>query len=113
MKLFTKEIVAKLRKNSRERVLAGLIDMDHKPVVKLFTPNASCTWLLVDMDEDGRCFGLCDFGFGAPELGYVMREELERLTLGLTAVERDLHFKADKTIGEYAHAARRIGYIEA
>jgi hypothetical protein len=51
---------------------------------------------------------------GSPELGSVSISELEgiRLPLGL-GIERDLHFTADKTISQYAEAARANGYLEA
>jgi Protein of unknown function (DUF2958) len=39
--------------------------LDFKPVVKLFTPDAQCTWLLTELD-DGLLFGLCDLGKGEP-----------------------------------------------
>jgi hypothetical protein len=46
--------------------------LDFKPVVKLFTPDAQCTWLLTEFDEGtDLAFGLCDLGLGCPELGYV------------------------------------------
>ena len=54
---------------------AGAIDF--KPVVKLFTPDAQCTWLLTELEPDGDlAFGLCDFGMGEPKLGYVSLTEL-------------------------------------
>jgi hypothetical protein len=37
--------------------------LDFKPVVKLFTPDAQCTWLLTEIDEGtDLAFGLCDLG---------------------------------------------------
>ena len=84
-------------------------------MVKLFTPDAGATWLLTEIDEDGdRCFGLCDLGQGFPELGYVSLHDLAtvRGPLGLP-IERDLHFRADKTIGAYAREARLAGRIVA
>jgi hypothetical protein len=50
-------------------------------------------------NPDGLGFGLCDLGMGEHELGYVSLLELAavRGKLGLL-VERDLHFKADKSI---------------
>ena len=84
-------------------------DFDPLPVVKLFTPDASATWLLteIDPDDEDHAFGLCDLGQGFPELGYVSLTELQsvRGRLGLP-IERDLHFEADKTISTYAREAR-------
>ncbi len=48
-------------------------DIDPFPVVKLFMPDGSGTWLLTELDpaEPTRAFSLCDPGLGSPELGYV------------------------------------------
>ena len=88
--------------------------IDFKPVVKLFTPDASATWLLTEIDEDGIAFGLCDLGFGEPELGCVSLDELQsvRGKLGLP-IERDRSFDADKTLSAYAEEARSAGRIVA
>ena len=87
--------------------------LDFKPVLKLFTPDAQCTWLLTEIDEGtDLAFGLCDLGFGCPELGYVSLTEL-RIVRGKRGlpVERDLHFEADKPISAYADDARTHGHI--
>ena len=88
--------------------------VDHKPVVKIFTPDAAATWLFTESDPDDpdRLFGLCDLGLGSPELGYVSLEELKEIRgrLGLP-VERDLHFVANKPISAYADDARAEGRI--
>jgi hypothetical protein len=90
--------------------------IDHRPVVKLFTPDGAATWLLTecDPDEPDRLFGLCDLGLGGPELGYVSLTELTELRgkLGLP-VERDQHFVADKPLSAYAAEARAAGRITA
>jgi hypothetical protein len=83
--------------------------IDFKPVVKLFTPDAQCTWLLTEIDPDHQlAFGLCDLGMGEPELGYVSLTELRtvRGKLGLP-VQRDEHFDADRTLSTYADEARQ------
>ena len=91
---------------------AGHSDIDFKPVVKLFTPDAQCTWLLTELGNDDIAFGLCDLGLGCPELGYVSMTELREIRgpLGLP-IERDLHFDADKTLSAYAREAREHGRI--
>lgn len=89
-------------------------ERDHKPVVKLFTPDASATWLLTecDPDEPDRLFGLCDLGLGYPELGFVSLAEILELRgpLGLP-VERDNGFVADRPLSEYVSEARVAGRI--
>lgn len=111
MKLLTNSIREALLRNGRIRAdleQEGRAEADFIPVVKLFTPDAACTWLLseLDPDEPDIAFGLCDLGFGCPELGSVRISELEsvRGQLGLP-VERDLHFRASHTISVYARAA--------
>jgi hypothetical protein len=111
MKLLTTSIRDQLLRNGRIRQALeedGRSDADFIPVVKLFTPDAGCTWLLTGLDPEDEdiAFGLCDLGMGCPELGSVRISELEsvRGRLGLP-VERDLHFKAVRTISVYARAA--------
>jgi hypothetical protein len=103
MKLMTPEILERLKQNNLTK------DNDHSPVVKYFTPWASATWLIsnIDVDDGDLMFGLCDLGHGSPELGYVLLSDLEEIKgpYGLK-VERDLHFKANRPMSEYVIAAR-------
>jgi hypothetical protein len=91
-------------------------NIDPKPVVKLFTPDGACTWLLTELDpgDPDIAFGLCDLGMGFPELGSVRLSELMavRGALGLP-IERDIHFKATRTLSQYADAASKAGVIRA
>jgi len=88
--------------------------IDFKPVVKLFTPDADCTWLLTELSPDGIAFGLCDLGHGFPEMGYVSLAELQAIRgkSGIS-IERDKGFVADKTLSQYAQLARREEKINA
>jgi hypothetical protein len=116
MKLITDSLTEQLLANGRAQRAAmdkGDDALDFKPVVKLFTPDAQCTWLLTELDPDGGlAFGLCDLGLGCPELGYVSLAELAtvRGKLGLP-VECDRHFEAEKTISACADEARVHGRI--
>lgn len=94
------------------RMDAGESNFDFKPVVKLFTPDAQCTWLLTELGRDDIAFGLYDLGLAMPELGFVSMTELRALRgpLGLP-IERDRHFEADKSISAYADEARAQGGI--
>jgi len=107
MLLITKEIKKQLEKNATNT------EQDHKPVLKLFNPVGAATWLLTEL-KDGIAFGLCDLGQGTPEIGYVSINELShyQAAFGLK-IERDLHFKATKTLSEYATDARNQGSITA
>ena len=51
------------------------------PVLKIFNPTGSSTWLIHSMDphDEDTLFGLCDHGFGFPELGYVSLSELQEV----------------------------------
>lgn len=114
MKLLTKSIEARLRKNaiaSRD----SEDDLNHAPVVKFFNPVGSATWLFSELDADGdSLFGLCDLGMGFPELGYASLAEIisyrGALSLG---IERDRNWKADKSLTEYAAIASEVGRIIA
>jgi hypothetical protein len=116
MKLLTLEVRKHLLSNGRLRRdwPFDSPEPDFFPVVKLFTPDAGCTWLLTEIDPDDQdiALGLCDLGIGFPELGTVSLLELAavRGRLGLP-VERDLHFKATKTLSAYADEAVRAGGI--
>ncbi|MEQ8693194.1 MAG: DUF2958 domain-containing protein [Pseudomonadales bacterium] len=117
MKLLPSWLHQQLLRNGRlsaECSQEGRAEPDFLPVVKLFTPDGACTWLLTELDPDDQdiAFGLCDLGLGFPELGCVRISELAsvRGELGLP-VERDLNFIPDKTIRAYADAARAAGSI--
>src|SRR5271154_3746944 len=103
MLLLTRELREQLLANGRAQdPVRGTDDeIDFYPVVKLFTPDAGCTWLLTEIDpqEPDLAFGLCDLGLGFPELGSVSLAELSALRgrLGLP-VERDRHFTATKPL---------------
>ncbi len=90
--LMTDEIAAQL-----QRLESVTLPETERPiVVKYFTPDAQCTWYILDgenYDGDWCLFGLCDLGMGFPELGSVMLSDLQsvRGKLGLP-VERDLHY---------------------
>lgn len=87
---------------------------DFKPVIKIFDPSGSATWLLSELGPDEIAFGLCDLGMGCPELGYVSVYELaaQRNRLGLL-LEIDKHFRPTKGLAEYAADARAKGRIVA
>ncbi|MCJ2097464.1 DUF2958 domain-containing protein [Methylobacterium sp. E-046] len=117
MILFTKPQLAKLLANgtaTAAALAAGREPPDHKPVVKLFTPDAAATWLLteIDPDEPDIAFGLCDLGMECAELGSVSLAELRALRgrLGLP-VERDRHFEATHPLSVYARAGMEHGAI--
>jgi hypothetical protein len=78
---------------------------DFKPVVKVFDPSGSATWLLSELAPGDIALGLCDLGQGTLELGYVSVHELaaQRNRLGLL-LEINRHFRATKTLSEYADA---------
>lgn len=109
MILITGDIRARLLKNG-----AGPADTDNMPVVKFFDPSGAATWLITEMrpDEPDILFGLCDLGFGCPELGYVSLAELQSIKgrFGL-GIERDLHFAGRFPLSVYAKAARIAGRI--
>jgi hypothetical protein len=119
MKLLTAEQIRRLLANGTRNAMAreqGQDDHDCRPVVKLFTPWSSSTWLLTEIDPDDPdiAFGLCDAGFGSPELGTVSLAELAGLTgPGGLKVERDKAFRASHGLAAYAAEASRLRRIAA
>jgi hypothetical protein len=118
LELLTADIKTRLLENGRKnaaRIAEDGNTIDFPPVVKLFTPDAACTWLLTEIDPENPdiAFGLCDLGMGYPELGAVSLSEITALRgkLGLP-VERDLHFEAEKSLTAYADEARLLGRIK-
>lgn len=115
MILLTPDIRAALRANDAARADAianGLRSPDPVPVVRFFNPLGQATWLATELDDDGILFGLCDLGFGSPELGSFALAELEsfRLPFGL-GIERDILFEGQYPLSVYAEAARRAGSL--
>ncbi len=71
MDLITAELRERLLENGRTNAARIADDgntIDFRPVVKLFTPDANCTWLLSEIDPDNPdiAFGLCDLGMVLP-----------------------------------------------
>ena len=72
-------------------------DVDPLPVVRLFTPDAHATWLLVALDPaDGdTAYGLIDLGISMPELGQVKLSDLASIVgPRQQPVMRDRYFQA-------------------
>lgn len=120
MKLLTRSHLSQLLDNGRRQaaVKGTPEELDFWPVVKLFTPDGSATWLLTEIEPDAPdiAWGLCDLGMGFPEFGTVSLAELAayRGRIGLP-VERDRHFVARGPISKYidaAFAAERIVEID-
>ncbi|MBS0502039.1 MAG: DUF2958 domain-containing protein [Proteobacteria bacterium] len=105
---------AQLLAHGKDRA-AGLA-IDPFPVVRLFTPDAHATWLLVSLDPaDGdTAFGLIDLGISMPELGTVKLSDLASI-LGPNKmpVRRDRYFQAACPLSEYLRLAEENGsFIE-
>ena len=110
MKLITKELMKKLEKGY-EREEAGCYAI---PVLKLFNPCGSQTWIISSISPEGIMFGLCDMGMGMPEMGYVSLQELEAFKgpMGI-GIERDKYWspKEGEKLKDYAEVANQKGYI--
>lgn len=116
MKLLTEQQHRQLLENGRaqEPVRGTENEIDFRPVVKLFTPDAAATWLLTELDPEDPdiAFGLCDLGVGFPELGSVRLSEIAEFRGRLRLpVERDLYFEASAPLSVYAKAAWERGCI--
>lgn len=114
MDLITAEQREQMLAHGRESAAGKAIDPH--PVVKLFTPDANCTWLLTELDPDDPdiTFGLCDLGLGEVELGSVSLGEIAQIRGRMRLpVERDRFFKAEGPLSAYAAQARVLGSIAA
>lgn len=116
MDLLTPELRAALIANAaahHEAMQHGLTEPDPAPVVKFFNPCGAATWLFSELDHDGdTLFGLCDLGFGCPELGSASLAEIASVTVAFgLRIERDLHFAPIHPLSVYAEAARQHGGI--
>lgn len=116
MDLLTPALRAKLIANGVAHTQAmrqGLPEPDPAPVVKFFNPCGAATWLFSELDSDGdTLFGLCDLGFGCPELGVASLAEIASVAVAFgLKIERDLHFAATFPLSVYAEAARQHGGI--
>ena len=115
MRLLTIEHTRRMMANGRwnkERSAQGFPNEDFRPVAKIFCPWNTATWLLTELDPEDLdiAYGLCDFGFGHPELGKVRLSKLAALRgPGGLRIERDRGFRAVKTLGAYAIEARTQG----
>jgi hypothetical protein len=116
MTLITEAQRAELLANAiaaRDAARAGL-DLDPKPVVKLFTPHWCARWLLSEIDPNYgyRAYGLCNPGDGRPHLGFVNLRDLEDFhgKIKFTVVA-DPRFVADKPLSVYADVAYARGLI--
>ena len=109
MKLITTKIICLAEEQMKRK------EMDRVPVAKFFNPVGSATWLMSEYDpETKQAFGLCDLGFGTPELGRFSVAELEQVELPFGCkIERDIYFEADKTLFGYAKEAKEHGQILA
>ena len=89
-------------------------ELDPFPVVKLFYPAGSGTWLLseIEPDELEIAWAVADLGMGFPEFGTVCLQQLAEFKgfAGLR-MERDRFFKAKAPISRYIEAARSAGQI--
>lgn len=88
MKLITKDIEKKLKKNYTN-------NNDEDVVLKLFNPMGNQTWLITQMEPNGNImWGLADIGMGFCEYGTISLSELE--SLAPFRIERDKYFHGGK-----------------
>ena len=105
-KMFTKDLEQKLIKQGRQ----ALVDDDYepRPVMKVF--GGPATYLIAEIDprEPDQLFGLADLGHGFPEMGWISRSEIEeaRTPPFNMPLERDMNWKPNGTLEEYARASR-------
>lgn len=110
--LVTADERARLLAHGAARAAGQVIDP--LPVVRLFTPDAHATWLLVSLDPaDGdTAYGLIDLGIGVPALGAVKLSDLAGIVgPRKLPVRRDRYFQAARPLSEYVRLAQENGSI--
>ena len=96
------------------RLAAADEQHDPLPVVRLFTPDAHATWLLVALNPaDGdTAYGLIDLGISMPELGHVKLSDLASIVgPRQQPVMRDRYFQAMRPLSEYLRLAQENGSV--
>jgi len=100
MKLLTKEILERFKKNGYQ----GDTKLEKQEiVVKFFNPCGAGTWYATEYDPDEKMFfgWVSIFGDHNDEAGEFSLAELEGLKLGFgLGIERDLHFGKGRLLGE-------------
>jgi len=94
--------------------LAASQRLDPLPVVRLFTPDAHATWLLVSLDPaDGdTAYGLIDLGIGMPALGTFKLTDLAGIVGPRELpVRRDRYVQAVRPLSECVRLAQENGAI--
>ena len=114
MQIITKPIAKALESNFKRSETSG-DGGERIPAMKLFFAAGAMTWLITERDpkDPTMLYGLCDLGFGCPEIGWVSLDELQSIRKMGLGVERDRYWIADKTLSEYADEARSAGRIAA
>jgi hypothetical protein len=110
MKLFTKEILARLPKLGA----TGHLTMDKLVVqAKLFNPMGAGTWYLMEYDPESK-IAHAFVTLGDPqnaEMGDVSIQELEDLKLPMgMGIERDIHF-TPRPLGEIYDIVKGGGHV--
>ena len=111
-RLITDEERAQLLAHGQARAAGRAVDP--LPVVRLFTPDAHATWLLVTLDPaDGdTAYSLIDLGISMPELGTVKLSDLASIVEPRQQpVMRDLYFQAVRPLSEYLRLAQENGSV--
>ena len=88
--------------------------IDPLPVVRLFTPDAHATWLLVSLDpaDEDTAHGVMGVGIGMPDLGEIKLSDLASLVgPNKLPVRRDQYFKAVRPLSEYLRLAQENGSV--
>jgi Protein of unknown function (DUF2958) len=103
-KLTTAEQYAKLISNG----LPENTDQDHAPVVCWYCPTGIAKWLVSEIVDEETAFGLCDLGFGYPELGYIHLPDLEECDKSfMFGIDRKTQVLPNFPMSVYAEAARK------
>jgi hypothetical protein len=97
MNLLSKEILNSLPPIGSTKEIKA---KDVKVKLKLFTPDAQCSWYITEYDGDDLFYGFGTYGDeSCAELGYMSKSELENLRGSMRLpVERDLCWDSNTSL---------------
>lgn len=106
------DILARLQDNSRK--VRTQPDFDPQPLLKLFAPWSTATWLIcqIDANDATQARGIADLGVGQPEFGAIPLRELASVSgPNGQKIEVDRYWDPQFPISMYIELAQKAGRI--
>lgn len=112
MQLLTPEQTRQLLANGRALAAGETLPHALRPVAKLFTPDAGCTWLIaaLDPEDPDQATALCDLATGFVTIEKILMSDFQSLTGPLCLpIKSDPGFQPAHTLRGYQEQARANG----